>query len=781
MLAARHILRRLAALPALRLNLIRHEVPERDREWYARCRIQQFAQCPWVAADAVRGLLAMWLLFPASDRVVSMALVAIVAVSIASLALRWVLERSLLDAERKLVLIRTFLVLRAVVWAVICSTLVRQSGPNLGIVVLFAVGGMIFDMLFTMSLPVTGLAAGALLIFGTANGLTQVPDSDPLLVAAITTMALMGLHYALFHLHYLFATRRLRTHRLRLANETIRSLLQQYDEHSADALVEVDAEGRLQRPSSRLCEMLARPCETLEGVQIGSIFEPGRERNALLAAARSQHRFRNQIVPLRVAGARHWWSISGGAVLDAQGHEAGFRCFVQDVTEQRANEERIRIMAMRDNLTGLVNRAIFTDRLADVLARSGKSGAADGSECAVLFLDLDSFKLVNDTYGHAAGDTVLIEAARRIEGLLGPDMIAARLGGDEFAVLAWNVLDRDALIQLGADIVAELSKPIVREDVILPCGASAGIAIGPEHGRVGETLLRAADIALYEAKSRGRGVSVLFHPRLLHELQERRELEMDLRVALERGEFEVWYQPLIDIASRRTSGYEALLRWNHPKRGIVLPTQFIPLLEETGLIGPVGEWALREALREAATWRDELTIAVNVSPAQMRGDGLLGQVVCALATSGVSPSRLELEITETLLMEDCEMHLRTLHRLRALGVRIALDDFGTGFSSLNYLRRFPFDKLKVDRSFVSDIVEEAESRAIVDTVLTLAREFRMKTTAEGIESEAQLAELVAMGCSQAQGFLFDHPLPTSQIPAEHRKPVRHGMLLQAMA
>ena len=300
-------------------------------------------------------------------------------------------------------------------------------------------------------------------------------------------------------------------------------------------------------------------------------------------------------------------------------------------------------MATRDNLTGLVNRAIFTDRLADVLARSGP-----GSECAVLFVDLDSFKLVNDTYGHAAGDTVLIEVGRRIEGLLGPDMIAARLGGDEFAVLAWNITDRTSLTRHGEALVAELSKPIVREDVILPCGASAGLAIGPEHGRIGETLLRAADIALYEAKSRGRGVSVLFHPGLLHELQERRELEMDLRVALERGEFELWYQPLIDIQTRRTSGYEALLRWNHPRRGLVLPANFIPLAEETGLIGSIGEWVLREALAEAATWHDSLTIAVNVSPAQMRGDALLGQVVGALATSGVSPDRLELEITETL-------------------------------------------------------------------------------------------------------------------------------------
>jgi diguanylate cyclase (GGDEF)-like protein/PAS domain S-box-containing protein len=772
MLAIKHILNRLAAWPALRLELIRHELPERDSDWWARCKIQQFAQFPWLAGDAVRALFAVWMLLPASDKVVGMALASLTAITMGELALRRALERPLANADRRLAQIRVFLIGRALVWSMVGALLVMQAGPNLAVVPFFTLGGLMFDMLFMMSLPLTGLLACSLLVLGTAGPLLATQGVDPLLVLATTAMALLALQHAIFHLHYLFATRRLRTHRLRLANETIRSLLKEYDEHSVDALVEVDGEGRLLRPSARLCDLLGRSREELEGVQIASLLEPGRERSAFLGAARRQRRFRNQVVPLRVAGERRWWSMSGGALIDADGREEGFRCFAQDITEQRANEERIRIMAMRDNLTGLVNRAIFTDRLADVLARSDQA-----KECAVLFLDLDSFKLVNDTYGHAAGDTVLIEAARRIEDLLGPDMIAARLGGDEFAVLAWNVTDRSTLTQLGAAIVAELSKPIVRDDVILPCGVSAGLAIGPEHGRIGATLLRAADIALYEAKSRGRGVSVLFQPRLLHELQERRELEMDLRVALDRGQLELWYQPLIDIKSRRTSGYEALLRWNHPKRGMVLPSQFIPLAEETGLIGPIGEWALREALAEAATWNDELSIAVNVSPAQIRGDALLGQVVGALAASGVAPGRLELEITETLLMEDCETHLRTLHRLRALGVRIALDDFGTGFSSLNYLRRFPFDKLKVDRSFVSDIVEEAESRAIVDTVLALARKFRMKTTAEGIESEAQLSELSAMGCLQAQGFLFDRPLPTSQIPAEHRKP--HRELVQA--
>ncbi|MBB4859032.1 diguanylate cyclase (GGDEF)-like protein/PAS domain S-box-containing protein [Novosphingobium chloroacetimidivorans] len=748
----------------LRPDLIRHEVAPRDADWFARSRIKQFARFPWLVGDAARGLFALWLLMPAPDIVIVLTLASLIVVWLGELILRRALATPIADTEWRLTQIRCFLLLRGLVWALIAGAMVRYAGPNIGIVVSFSLGALLFDLLFMLSLPVTGLAAGTMLVLGMAAGLLGVPGANAGVLALVTLGMVAALRFALFNLYYLFATRQLRTRRLGTANETIRSLLSQYDEHGADALVEVDREGQLVRPSPRLCELLGKQDGELQGTPISNLFEPGRDRSALLAAISRRHQFRNMLVPLRIRGERHWWSISGCAVLDAEGQEEGFRCFAQDVTEQRANEERIRIMAMRDNLTGLVNRAIFTDRLAEVLA-----GCSSDAQAGVLFLDLDSFKLVNDTYGHAAGDTVLIEAARRLEGLLGPNMLAARLGGDEFAVLAWDVTAPEVLTDLGKAVVVELSKPIVRDDMILPCGASVGLALAPEHGEDGVTLLRAADLALYEAKSRGRGVSVLFHPQLLRDLQERRELEMNLRVALERGEFEVWYQPLLDIASRRTVGYEALLRWNHPKRGIVEPSQFIPLAEEAGLIANIGEWALREALSEAATWHEELTIAVNVSPAQMRGEALLGQVVSALANSGVAPERLELEITETLLMEDCEMHLRTLHRLRALGVRIALDDFGTGYSSLNYLRRFPFDKLKVDRSFVSDIVEETESGAIVETVLNLARKFDMKTTAEGIESEAQLAKLNAMGCSQAQGFLFDRPLPPRMIPAAHRK------------
>jgi len=417
-----------------------------------------------------------------------------------------------------------------------------------------------------------------------------------------------------------------------------------------------------------------------------------------------------------------------------------------------------------DALTGLPDRTAFIRRFQDVAAACGP-----GRACAVLFVDLDSFQFLNEAFGHAAGDKVLVEAARRIEYLLGPDTLIARTGDDEFAVLMWNISDTSDLGTLGQALVSALAQPVEDGARSLPCGGSVGIAIGPEHGDSAESLLRAAELGLREAKARGRGLSSTFHPRLLAEQEERRSLEVDLRGALDRGELELHYQPLVEIASGRTAGYEALLRWNHPRRGTVSPGTFIPLAEEAGLIVPIGAWVLREALAEAATWNEDIIVAVNVSPAQMRGEALLSQVVQALGASGVAPQRLELEITEGLLMRECDVHMRMLHRLRAFGVRIALDDFGTGFSSLNYLRRFPFDKLKIDRSFITDIATDADSRAIVQAVLGLARQFRMTSLAEGIETEAQLNALKELGCELAQGFLLARPMPSAAIPGDQRR------------
>jgi diguanylate cyclase (GGDEF)-like protein len=463
--------------------------------------------------------------------------------------------------------------------------------------------------------------------------------------------------------------------------------------------------------------------------------------------------------------------VSGCPLFDASGRHFGFRGFLRDVTDRHEAESKVRFLAHHDPLTRLVNRTEFHHQLARRLAHAGPAQAA------CLFADLDHFKLVNDSFGHAAGDRVLEVTAERLRAHAGPHDVVARLGGDEFALLLGRVHSADAAMAAARAIVTDLARPIEVEGRLIQMGASVGIALAPDHAANADELLRAADMALYEAKSSGRGMATLYHADMKRSFLERRALELELHTALAGGEFELHYQPIFDLGTDSITGFEALLRWNHPQRGMIAPGQFIGLAERSGLIVPIGEWVLREALAEAASWEQDFTVAVNVSAVQMRDGALLGQVVSALANSGLRPDRLELEITESVLMQDEDACIAMLHQLRGLGVRIALDDFGTGFSALNYLRRFPFDKIKIDRCFVTDLDSGGESAAIVQSVLDLAARLNMQTIAEGVEDAAQLAALRARGCAQIQGHLISKPLPVWQLPvtrrrARHRKAAR---------
>ncbi|TGD94682.1 putative bifunctional diguanylate cyclase/phosphodiesterase [Methylobacterium nonmethylotrophicum] len=425
-----------------------------------------------------------------------------------------------------------------------------------------------------------------------------------------------------------------------------------------------------------------------------------------------------------------------------------------DVTEQRRAERRIAHMAHHDALTGLPNRVLFHRRLAEAVAT--------GRPVGLLCLDLDHFKLVNDTLGHPAGDALLRQVAERLRACLPADGLVARLGGDEFAVL--SALPSPALIGLADAIVAALGRPFAlpdHQDVTV--GASIGIALAPEHGEDPDVLLRKADTALYAAKAGGRRTRRLFEPAMDAALQGRRALERDLREAIAAEALEVHYQPLVATGSLAVTGCEALLRWRHPERGFVSPATFIPVAEETGLIAAVGEWVLARACREAAGWPGGVRVAVNLSPAQFRTPDLVGTVARALAESGLHPARLELEITEQVMLEETTANLAVLHQLRALGVRIAIDDFGTGYASLSYLRVFPFDKIKIDRSFTAALGREATAVAIVQAVIGLGASLGMTTVAEGVETEAQLAALRRSGCGEVQGFLFSRPVPATEL------------------
>jgi diguanylate cyclase (GGDEF)-like protein len=435
-----------------------------------------------------------------------------------------------------------------------------------------------------------------------------------------------------------------------------------------------------------------------------------------------------------------------------------FNGLIEHLAARQQLEARLTHMAHHDALTGLPNRVLFHQDMDRELARAKR-----GESLAVLCLDLDHFKRVNDTLGHAIGDALLRQAAERLKGCVRETDIIARLGGDEFAIVQLIGEQPRAAILLADRLIAAFAKPFDLEGHQVVVGASVGIALAPSDGLEAEQLMNSADMALYRAKSDGRGVFRFFEPEMDATMQARRALELDLRKALVEKEFELYYQPIVDLASNQVGGFEALIRWNHPTRGVVPPIEFIPLAEEMGLIAPLGEWVLRQACGEAAAWPENLTIAVNLSPAQFKTKTLAFAVTSALADSGLPPHRLELEITESVLLQDNEATRTTLHQLRALGVRISMDDFGTGYSSLSYLRSFPFDKIKIDQSFVRDMCEHEDSIAIVRAVAGLGKNLGMTTTAEGVETNEQLGHLRKEGCTQVQGYLFSRPLPASQV------------------
>jgi diguanylate cyclase (GGDEF)-like protein len=436
-----------------------------------------------------------------------------------------------------------------------------------------------------------------------------------------------------------------------------------------------------------------------------------------------------------------------------------FNGLLEHLAARQKLEAQLTHMAHHDGLTALPNRVLFRQEMERELAR-----ARGGETVAVLCIDLDHFKRVNDTLGHAAGDALLQGAADRLRACVRETDIVARLGGDEFAIVQLQADQPRAATVLAERLIADLSRPFDIEGHQVVVGASVGIALAPSDGTEADQLMKSADMALYRAKADGRGVLRYFESEMDAKMQARRALELDLRKALVEHEFELFYQPIVDLKSNRVSGFEALLRWNHPTQGLISPADFIPIAEDMGLITPLGEWVLRQACREAAGWPERVKVAVNLSPAQFKSKALALVVTTALADSGLAPDRLELEITESVLLQDNDTVRGILHQLRALGVRISMDDFGTGYSSLSYLRSFPFDKIKIDQSFVRDMGQHDDSIAIVRAVAGLGRNLGMSTTAEGVETNEQLGRLREEGCTEVQGYLFSRPLPASEVP-----------------
>ncbi|HKY06876.1 MAG TPA: EAL domain-containing protein, partial [Candidatus Binatia bacterium] len=429
-----------------------------------------------------------------------------------------------------------------------------------------------------------------------------------------------------------------------------------------------------------------------------------------------------------------------------------------DVTERHAAQAKISHMALHDALTGLPNRSYFSEQLEHRFVHMDRD-----EKFAVLCFDLDRFKSVNDTLGHSFGDKLLRQVGERIRTCLREGDALARLGGDEFAVLQGNVENLTEINALASRLIEVVGSPFDLDGHQAVVGLSIGIAIAPADATKPDELLRNADMALYRAKAEGRGTFRFFEPEMDARMQKRRALELDLRKALINSEFELYYQPIVKLDGDEICGFEALLRWNHPTRGLVPPSEFISLAEETELIIPIGEWSLRQACKEAVTWPGSIGIAVNISSVQFKKRNLAQMVISALASSGLPARRLELEITESVLLFDNESTLETLHQLRSLGVRISMDDFGTGYSSLSYLRSFPFDKIKIDRSFIHDVTTTQDSMAIIRAVTGLGTNLGMATTGEGVETEEELEYLRKEGCTEAQGYFFSQPRPANEV------------------
>jgi diguanylate cyclase (GGDEF)-like protein len=434
--------------------------------------------------------------------------------------------------------------------------------------------------------------------------------------------------------------------------------------------------------------------------------------------------------------------------------DGGWVATHEDITERRRAVDQVERMARTDALTGLANRVQFRERLTELLQQSRPARRA-----AVLFIDLDRFKTVNDTLGHPMGDALLRASAQRLLRCVREGDMVARLGGDEFAIIQVGDAQPAAALSLSERLVRDFALPFEIGSHQVRVGTSVGVALSPDDGSDPDDLLRKADLALYDAKGAGRGRHSFFRPVMVEQAQDRHSLELDLRDAAARHQLELHYQPIMALGADRLLGFEALLRWRHPERGMVMPDQFIPLAEDTGLIEAIGNWVLNEAFAQASRWPAPLCIAVNLSPLQVKSSDLPGQVAAALRESGLDPQRVELEITESVRLAEDATNLARLHDLQALGVRICLDDFGVGYSSLSYLRSFPFKKIKIDRSFVRDVAVHPEAAAIVRAIAALGNSLGMVVTAEGVEHADQMEVLRELGCDEVQGYHLGRPQP----------------------
>jgi diguanylate cyclase (GGDEF)-like protein/PAS domain S-box-containing protein len=753
-----------------------------DGDW-ARLRGLQYSCLPRAMASRLcaQGLAALATASLLFGHVHFVLIIVWLAALAASLSYGAKIDRSLADADRRRMsneeVHRQTLsaIANALVWVmpVAVGTLFVDPETRLKIWTVLA-------MLMTASaILLPGVPMGTLMFTGIVGGASVVS----FLVSGSFDMALVAAAFvATVCLGAVQGARRFLETRVAEAgmlekSEVVSLLLREFEEGEADWLWQTDPSRRVRGVSPRFAFALGMETAEIDGqpfIQLvaGSAWDTGQFPSSLHDLAdrlKRRESFSNLLVRVTIHGHQRWWELSGTPKLDEHGNFDGFRGVGSDVTEQRESSDKIAYLARYDTLTGLPNRMMLNESLAEAL----KHAEQWRSRCAFLMIDLDRFKAVNDTLGHLVGDQLLAKVSDRLKEQMTDNEICGRLGGDEFAIVIGDASDLDRVALVAERVIERLSQPYEVDHHTLYVGASIGSAIGPRDGNTVETLMRNADLALYRSKDSGGNAHFGYEPALHAHAEERRKLEFSLRRALDRDEFVLHYQPVVDAESERLLSFEALVRWNSADHGFVSPGKFIPLAEDTRLIVPIGEWVLHEACREAMNWPSDTKIAVNVSGEQLLDGNFVASVVSALSTSGLAAHRLEVEVTESIFLRDATSARAALERIMALGCGVALDDFGTGYSSLGYLRRLRFSTIKVDRSFVQGAATgNPESLAIIRAVVAMADSLEMSTTAEGVETEAELKIVRELGCRKIQGYFFGRPMPAEDAGALFRSPMR---------
>ncbi len=644
--------------------------------------------------------------------------------------------------------------LLSAVWAIVPAVWFPGAGAQEQLVLGTVITGMICAGGFAMAtVPEAATAYVTVLVAGTLAGVLQSDVSYRIILSLLLAAYTAVVWKSAISTANLFVERFRAEADLEVRGQVIAMLLAEFEENGSDWLFELDGELCIVGHSARFAQVSERPDSELTGRCFLDLLDVP-SRTAVQARVDARRPFRDlQVAAVTSSGVR-WWSISATPIHRDGEQLTGWRGVGSDTTDVKLAQDEIAWMARTDILTGLPNRAAFRDRASEALlvARAG------GPPLSIGCLDLDHFKAVNDGLGHAAGDLVLREVAATLTGFAERGLLAGRLGGDEFGLLFRGNDDVSDVQALAEEVIAAISREYDVRGTRVRIGASVGLAVGLDDGEYVDEIMGNADLALYRSKDTARGSVTRYSRAMRRESEEQHSLKEDLRSAVELEQFVLHYQPIIDSRSGRTVAFEALVRWRHPERGLVPPDRFIGLAESSGMIGPLGDWVLRNACKDAAQWPEHIRIAVNLSPAQLGRATLKHTVVEAFEAAGLPARRLELEITEALLLSHEESTVRFLADMRALGVGVALDDFGIGFSSLNYLTRYPVSKIKIDRSFVSGGASIAHRGAIIEAVASLATKLGLETTAEGVETEEALAWVTTLGCSQAQGFYISRPM-----------------------